>query len=79
MAYSNTPEAASGCCSLLLMLRKQKEDMVTLMHRKERGLGTLGRMAHQHPENEVSRTLGCPSPITTQKAQLECLYLREGF
>lgn len=30
MAYSNTPAAASGCCSLLLMLGKQKEEVVTL-------------------------------------------------
>lgn len=60
MAYSNTPEAASGCCSLLLMLRKQKEDTVTLMHLRVRGLGTLGKMAHQQPEVDVSQTYLAP-------------------
>mgnify|MGYP001852991547 CR=1 FL=1 len=29
MAYSSTPAAASGCCSLLLMLKREEKDHLT--------------------------------------------------
>lgn len=54
MAYSNTPAAASGCCSLLLMLGKQKEAEVILnMSEGEKGRVACGQMAHQHVGDNV--------------------------
>lgn len=54
MAYSKTPAAASGCWSLLLMLGKQKEEVVTLnMSEGGRCRGHCGQMAHWHVGDNV--------------------------
>lgn len=72
MAYSNTPAAASGCCSLLLILGKQKEEVVTLNTLEHGRCGVIcGQVAHQQVEDDVLQMQREHQlPITTQKAQL---------
>lgn len=54
MAYSNTPAAASGCCSLLLMLGKQKDEVVILKTSEHGRRGVVcGQVAHQHVGDSV--------------------------